>query len=95
MADHSFRGTAIEFRPLERQQIPRLTELLNHPQLHGRRYLPEEVPEDAPLSEATVEKVVSAWEERKESFRFGVYSLETGSLIGHAGCDWGWDPQKE
>jgi RimJ/RimL family protein N-acetyltransferase len=93
MTKNPFHGASTEFRPFEPEHIPSLKELLNQSELRGRRYLPEAFSDDAPLSTTAVEKIVSAWNERKEAFRFGIFELQSESLVGHAGADWGWDPQ--
>jgi RimJ/RimL family protein N-acetyltransferase len=65
---------------------------LNHPELAGRRYIPWGYPEYAPLSENQVDQIIQDWSQAQKSIHLGVSESKSTDLIGHAECDWEWDP---
>ena len=92
MTESVFEGEMIRLRPFEPADIPALGAYLNHPTLAGRRYLPWRFPEREPLSHKQVEGVYQKWIEEEEGLRLAVVHRESGDLLGHARCDWEWDP---
>jgi aminoglycoside 6'-N-acetyltransferase len=87
-----FETGSLTLRPFEPDDAPLLGDYLNHPELAGRRYIPWAFPELAPLSQQQVSAIVSKWSEAEKSLILAVVHKETGDLLGHAECDWGWDP---
>jgi RimJ/RimL family protein N-acetyltransferase len=88
----TFQGNFINMRPFEPEDVPSLHEYLNHPELTERRYIPWEFSEVIPLSRKQVEEVYNHWTEAKKEIHLAVLLGEKQELIGHAECDWGWDP---
>ena len=88
----SFQTARLQLRPFEPEDVTALQAYLNHPGLAGRRYLPWGFPGDLPLSRVQVEGILRKWSEGKKDFHLAVVLRESQQLIGHAGCDWGWDP---
>ena len=88
----TFSSVLVELRPFKSDDLPALSAYLNHPDLTGKRYIPWDFPNDVPLSEQQVEGVLKKWGEKKKGFVLAVVLQESGSLIGHAEADWGWDP---
>jgi RimJ/RimL family protein N-acetyltransferase len=62
--------------------------------LIGRRGLPWGFPDVAPLSKQQVEAVVQRWAQAEKSLPLAIVRSDGGELIGHAECDWGWDPHQ-
>ncbi len=92
MIGFSFQSQNVILRPFEPEDLPALGAYLNHPALAGRRYLPWGGPELAPLSRRQVEAVLHKWSKVEKGLVFAVTRREDGALLGHAECDWGWDP---
>ena len=87
-----FQGATVVLRPFEPDDVPALQTILNHPDLTGRRYIPWKFPDVAPLSRKQVEGIVQKWGEEAKEYHLAVLRRESGELIGHCECDWGWDP---
>lgn len=94
MSSLPFRGKKIELRPFEPEDAPRLRVIINHPSLSGRRHLPDEMPEYAPLSTANVDKMLNKWEDHKNGYNLAIESLKDMTVVGYAECEWGWDPRQ-
>ena len=92
MAYFPFHGEQIRLRTFEVEDIPALYAYLNHPDLAGRRYIPWGFPGDFPLSKEQVEAIYKKWSEEKKGIHLAVVLRGTLELVGHAECDWGWDP---
>ncbi len=88
-----FQTESVQLRALQLDDTPRLAEILNRPQLAGRRYLPDGFHQQAPLSTAEVEQVLQEWGANKDSYQLGIVPRRTEELVGIAQCDWSWDPQ--
>ncbi len=88
----SFEGETITLRPFEPDDVPALQTILNHPDLAGRRQIPWQFPEVAPLSCQQVGSIVQRWGAAEKALHLAVELRESEGLIGHAECDWGWDP---
>lgn len=87
-----FQSERLVLRAIEPEDIPTLHTYLNHPDLNGRRYLPGHFPEDLPLSKKQVEKAYERLSQEEDGFHLAVTLRESQKMIGHASCDWGWDP---
>jgi RimJ/RimL family protein N-acetyltransferase len=92
MGEGRFRGDRIGLRALEETDTEALHAYLNDPALLGRRYLSWEVPEVTPLSRGQVAGILDGIAKAKNAFTLGIELLDTGELVGHAACDWNWDP---
>jgi RimJ/RimL family protein N-acetyltransferase len=92
MTESPFQSQHVSLRPFESGDVPALAAYLNHPALAGRRYLPWGFPELAPLSEKQVDAIYQKWAKAEKGLQMAVSLRATGQLVGHAGCDWGWDP---
>jgi len=90
----SFQGNRLALRPFEPHDVPALQAYLNHPDLSGRRFIPWAFPDIAPLSQRQVEGIVQRWAEADRSLPLAVIRPDAGQLIGHAECDWHWDPHQ-
>ena len=87
-----FQGDAIALRPFEPADVPALGDYLNHFDLAGRRYIPWSFPEVAPLSQQQVHDIHQKWSDVDKGLHLAVVNLDGQDLIGHAECEWGWDP---
>jgi RimJ/RimL family protein N-acetyltransferase len=92
-----FHTGRLLLRPFETVDLPALQAYLNHPQLEGRRYLPWGFPDIAPLSGKQVEKVFEKWAEAEKALNLAILAINDPAssepqLVGHAFCDWDWDP---
>ena len=87
-----FESQELSLRPFEPADLPALRLYLNHPELAGRRYIAWRLPELTPLSAAQVEGFYTQIQQNQEGFTQAVILKESQELIGHAECDWGWDP---
>ena len=92
MTPSAFRSDHISLRPFSAGDATALEKYLNHPDLEGRRYLPWRFPEVAPLSLGQIEAVIDEWGKEKDRLHLAVIQRESGEMIGHAECDWDWDP---
>jgi RimJ/RimL family protein N-acetyltransferase len=92
MTESPFEGSRVALRPFGPDDVPALEAYLNHPELIGRRHIPWAFPEVAPLSRQQVEGIVEKWGGAEKGLNLAVVERESGALIGHAECDWGWDP---
>jgi RimJ/RimL family protein N-acetyltransferase len=79
-------------RPFEPEDVLKLEAYLNHPTLAGCRYLPWSFPDYLPLSRQQVTKIVEKWCQAEDGLNLAVVLRDGGNLIGHAECDWEWDP---
>jgi ribosomal-protein-alanine N-acetyltransferase len=87
-----FRGERVILRAFESEDVPALHAYLNHPELAGRRYIPWDFPNEFPLAKKQVEDILTKWSEEKDGIHLAILLRGTMELIGHAECDWGWDP---
>lgn len=87
-----FQGEQISLKAFEPEDISSLHTYLNHPELAGRRYIPWGFQGEFPLSKKQVESVYDKWSEEKKGVHLAVLLRGTLEMIGHAECDWGWDP---
>jgi ribosomal-protein-alanine N-acetyltransferase len=46
----------------------------------------------APLSQKQIEDIYEKWAKAEKGLNLAIVRTETQDLIGHADCDWGWDP---
>jgi ribosomal-protein-alanine N-acetyltransferase len=88
----SFQSERIALRAFEPADVPALYTYLNHPDLAGRRYIPWGFPGEIPLSRKQVEGIIEEWGKKEDGFILAVVLQESQELIGHAGCEWEWDP---
>jgi RimJ/RimL family protein N-acetyltransferase len=88
----AFQGKLVTLRAFEPEDVPTLHTYLSHPDLIGRRYIPWESSEIFPLSRNQVEGIYSSWADEKKGIHLAVVLSESQELVGHAECDWGWDP---
>jgi RimJ/RimL family protein N-acetyltransferase len=86
-----FSTPLLEFRPFTQDDLPALNIHLNHPDLTGRRYLPEGFPDSLPLSTAQVENILKKWGEKENGFVYAVIDQQNQEIIGHVEADWSWD----
>lgn len=94
MASDPFQGEMIALRPFEPDDAPELKAYLDHPDLIGCRYIPWAYPDMTPLSQGQIAGIIQKWAEAEKSLPLAVVRLDTGELVGHAECDWGWDPHQ-
>lgn len=87
-----FRNEHIALRPFEPEDVASVAVYLNHPDLAGRRYLPDGLPDVVPLSMGRVAEAVQKWQQGDKELHLAVVQLSTGELVGHTSADWGWDP---
>jgi RimJ/RimL family protein N-acetyltransferase len=92
MMDSPFHSDRLALRPFEPEDVPALSAYLNRPDLAGRRYVPWDTPELAPLSRRQVEEIYQKWSQREKGLLLAIVRRESGDPIGHAECDWEWDP---
>src|SRR3990170_3340382 len=90
--DFLFQSSRIALQAFESEDVPALKAYLNHPDLAGRRYIPWGFPSDMPLSNKQVEKILEKWSEQAKAAHLAVILPGKQELIGHAFCDWDWDP---
>ena len=69
-----------------------MLEIVNHPELTGRRNLPWKYSNTLPLSSEAIEKLVTAWNKEEKEFHFGIFLHASGDMVGYTEADWGWDP---
>lgn len=92
MTHPAFRSDDVSLRPFSPDDALRLESYLNHPDLEGRRYIPWDFPEYTPLSLQQVEGIIQEWGKAENGLHLAVIERETGDLVGHAECDWEWEP---
>jgi RimJ/RimL family protein N-acetyltransferase len=81
----------VTLRAFEPDDVPALADYLNHPALSGRRYIPWEFDDTLPLPRKKVESIYERWSGDEKALHLAVVFRETGVLVGHTNCDWGWD----
>jgi len=86
-----YQGPSVILRPFEAEDASVFHQYINHPELAGRRCLPWEFSDIIPLSRKQAEAVINHWVEAKDEVNLAVVRRQDQQLIGHAGCDWGWD----
>jgi len=91
MSDGPFRDDRVTLRAMEPADVDALHAYLNEPSLFGRRYLPWDFPDVAPLSRRQVTEILESWSTQEKSRTLGIGIPDTGKLVGHVGCRWGWD----
>ncbi|MDD4903795.1 MAG: GNAT family protein [Candidatus Bipolaricaulis sp.] len=79
-------------RALEPEDATPIQAYLNDAALIGCRHLPWSLQDVAPVSRAQVAAAIEEWGKAKAGFTLGIEAKASGRLIGHAGCDWNWDP---
>jgi RimJ/RimL family protein N-acetyltransferase len=89
----SFQSGRVALRAFEAQDVPALHTYLKHPELAGRRYIPWGFPGEVPLSQNQVEGVFEAWSKKEDGFVLAAILRDSQDLIGHAECEWEWDPR--
>ncbi|MBN1658640.1 MAG: GNAT family N-acetyltransferase [Anaerolineae bacterium] len=87
-----FRSEQISLRPFEPEDAPDVEVYLNHPDLAGRRYIPDGLPDVVPLSMGQVAEVVRQWQQAERALHLAVVQVSKGEMVGHVSADWGWDP---
>jgi RimJ/RimL family protein N-acetyltransferase len=91
MGTARFASERLSLRALEADDVEALQAYLNEPAMIGRRYIPWAVRDAVPLSRRQIEEILDSWAKEKKAFTLGIELRETGELVGHAGCSWGWD----
>lgn len=84
------KGTRVHLRPFEPGDFDALFEIVNHPDLDGRRYLPDDRP-GVPVTGAQMRAILEKWAETRRRIHLAVSHNQTGDLIGYASAFWGWD----
>ncbi|MEN6370234.1 MAG: GNAT family protein [Thermotogota bacterium] len=92
MGGRSFETERMALRALELEDAASLQSYLNDDAIRGRRYVPGSVRDVEPLSRAQASAILEEWGKEKSSFTLGVLAKASGRLIGHATCEWSWDP---
>ena len=92
MTSSVFAGETVALRPFEPDDLPALAAYLNQPELAGRRCIPWSFPELPPLSQGQVQAIIQKWGEAESALHLAVVRLDGQELVGHAECDWDWDP---
>jgi RimJ/RimL family protein N-acetyltransferase len=87
-----FQTENLALRPFEADDVGALQTYLNHPQLSGRRYLPDGFSDDIPLSRKQVEALLDKWGQAKDEAHLAIILTERQELVGHAEMEWEWDP---
>ena len=82
----------ISYRPFSSQDGAPLLTLLNHQALYGQRNLPRGVPDEGKLAATDIEVILEKWSSTSRRRRYAIFHQEVSELIGHCGCNWGWDP---
>ena len=86
-----FASERLSLRALEAEDVDALQAHLNDPALIGRRCIPWRMRDIAPLSRRQIEEIIESWAQEKKAFTLGIEMRDSGKLVGHAGCSWGWD----
>jgi len=92
MGGRSFETERIALRALDPDDAAPLHSYLNDDAVLGRRYVPGSVRDAEPLSRSHVAGILEEWGKEKTGFTLGVLAKASGRLIGHATCEWPWDP---
>jgi RimJ/RimL family protein N-acetyltransferase len=92
MGGNPFEGERWVLRALEPTDAVALQAIWNEASILGRRYLPWGIPDIAPMSRAQVDAALEAWSKEKRAMTLGIALKSTGDLVGHAVCNWHWDP---
>jgi len=92
MGGRSFETERVALRALDLEDAASLQGYVNDEGILGRRYIPWSVADVAPLSRPQVVAILEEWSKEKSGFTLGVLAKASGRLIGHATCDWSWDP---
>ncbi len=82
----------ILLRAFEPTDVPELQGILNAPGLAGRRYLPDEFSDLAPLAQRHVEALVNQWQKETKAWTLAVVDAGSLRLVGYVRADWRWDP---
>jgi RimJ/RimL family protein N-acetyltransferase len=94
MSSVPFRGRLVALRPFDPEDAQRLRVIINHPDLAGRRGLPDEFPEYLPLSSKDIDQLLNNWSDQKRGYHLAIESLEDLLVVGYAECEGGWDPRQ-
>jgi RimJ/RimL family protein N-acetyltransferase len=92
MAGRSFETERMALRPLDTEDSASLQAYLNDDGILGRRYVPWAVRDAEPLSRPQVAGILEEWGKEKSGFTVGIQAKASGRLVGHATCEWRWDP---
>ena len=92
MIDRGFETERTVLRAFEPDDIAAVEDYLNDSDIVGRRYLPWTLRDGIPLSTSQVAGILDEWVKQKAGFALAVETKASGRLIGHAVCEWGWDP---
>lgn len=92
MPDTPFEGRLIRLRAFEPDDAPAVEAYLNHPAVVGRRYVPWSFSDTAPLSGQQAAAILQQWAGTEKGLTLAVVQQASGQVVGHAGCDWEWDP---
>ena len=92
MADALFEGRLIRLRAFEPGDAAVVESYLNHPALQGRRYIPWSFSDTLPLSGSQVADIIQKWGATEKGLALAVAQKAGGQVVGHAECDWDWDP---
>lgn len=88
-----FHGPGLRLRPFEPGDVAALHAGLNHPDLAGRRYLPDEFPVETPLSLKQAEAVGEKWASAgKKQHDLVIVRNQDEVVVGYAHVNWWWDP---
>jgi RimJ/RimL family protein N-acetyltransferase len=79
-------------RAFESADVAELQSLLNAPELAGRRYLPDEFSDLAPLAQRQVGTLIDQWQKETKAWNLAVVDADSLRLVGHVRADWRWDP---
>ena len=92
MGGRSFETERIVLRSLDPDDAAPLHSYLNDDAVLGCRYVPGAVRDAEPLSRSHVAGILEEWGKETTGFTLGVLAKASGRLIGHATCEWPWDP---
>lgn len=80
----------VQLRPFTPEDAVPLAAILNHPDLAGRSYLPDSLP-DIPITPSALEKILAGREHREREVYLTIVAAQTGRLAGYVNVGWGWD----
>ena len=92
MAVALFEGRLVRLRAFEPGDAAAIESYLNHPSLVGRRYIPWSFSDTLPLASQQVAAIVQKWGETEKGLVLAVVQQASGQVVGHAECNWEWDP---